>query len=47
MIGRKVSREPCPTPPDVGMYVGMWQDGLDLMREDIRRQLIALHQRQQ
>ena len=20
----------------VGMYVGMWQDGLDLMREDIR-----------
>ena len=35
----------------VGMYVcryvGMWQDGLDLMREDIRRQLIALHQRQQ
>ena len=31
----------------VGMYVGMWQDGLDLTREDIRWQLIASHQRQQ
>ena len=28
----------------VGMYVGM---SVCLMREDIRRQLIALHQRQQ
>ena len=31
----------------VGMYVGKWQDGLDLMWEDIRRQLFASHQRQQ